>query len=58
MHSVYYQKQLKLNKLKTLFFEKTSKYISEIAKAYLITKYNGQEKYNIEFTIKDALMQT
>ena len=25
------------------FFEKTSKYISEIAKAYVITEYNGQK---------------
>ena len=58
MHSAYNQRQLKLNRLKIFFFEKTSKCISEIAKAYVITKYDEPEKCNIEFTKKDALNQT
>ena len=36
----YYQKYLKQNRLKILFFEKTSKNISEITKVYVTTKYN------------------
>ena len=58
MHSRYNQKQLKQNRLKTFFFEKkTSNNISEVTKFNLIAKYSWQKIYNIEFSIKDAIMQ-
>ena len=57
MHSAYYQKQMKRNRLEILFFENRSKNISKITKVYVITKQNCRKIYNIELSIKDKVMQ-
>ena len=49
-------KIVEAKQVENILFEKATKSISK-RNAYVITKYNWQKIYNIEFRIKDTRMQ-